>query len=42
MEEKLVKENYGESMKSIASTYINKAVILSELGLHLESIESIK
>ncbi len=42
MEELLVKENYGDSAKNIASTYINKAVIMSELGLHLESIETIK
>ncbi|EAR84103.2 tetratricopeptide repeat protein (macronuclear) [Tetrahymena thermophila SB210] len=42
MEEILVRENYGESNKNIASTYINKAVIMSELGLHLESIDTIK
>lgn len=42
MEEILVEHDYEDSRKNIASTYINKAVILSELGLHLESIETIK
>lgn len=42
MEEILVRDSYGDSNKNIASTYINKAVIMSELGLHLESIDTIK
>jgi len=42
MELILVAENWQESIKNISSTYINKAVILSELKMHLESIETIK
>lgn len=43
----MLRNNEGEegiatSRKNIVSTYINKSVILSELGKHLESIETIK
>lgn len=42
MEEVLRKNNYSDSTKTIASTYINRSVIMSELGMHLESIDTIK
>ena len=35
-------KNFEETYKSIASTYINKCVILSHLSLHEEAIETIK
>jgi hypothetical protein len=34
IEEALLDKNYEDTYKSIASTYINKCVILSSLSLH--------
>ena len=42
IEENLVDKNFEETYKSVASTYINKCVILSRLNLHDEAIETIK
>ena len=42
MEVKLFYYSNKDSLKNISSTYMNKAVILSELGLHVESIETLK
>jgi len=42
MEEVLQQRDHADSSKTIASTYINRSVIMSELGMHLESIETIK
>jgi tetratricopeptide (TPR) repeat protein len=42
IEEGLLDKNFEDTYKSIASTYINKCVILSHLSLHEEAIETIK
>ena len=42
IEENLLDKNFEETYKSVASTYINKCVILSHLNLHEEAIETIK
>ena len=38
----MLDKNFEETYKSIASTYINKCVILSHLNLHEDAIETIK
>lgn len=42
MEEILVGEGNLEAMKNIATNYISKSVILSEIGQHLDSITELK
>ena len=42
IEETLLDKNFEDTYKSIASTYINKSVIMSGMSLHEEAIETIE